>query len=132
VLVQLLDKNGDGIADADLVADVLDAGSNELASYMQVTVDLATLTPPYPRSLVLKAADACAFHAWSRGSEHQAAPENVQTLYDAAIRWATDVGGRKATLGVVPKPGLDPPAVLVDPDPNGTGISRAGFARGFR
>jgi phage gp36-like protein len=132
VLVEILDKNEDGVADADHVIDVLDEGSNELASYLQVNIDLSTLIPPYPRVLVLKAADVCAFRAWSRGSEHQAAPQNIQALYDAAIRWAGDVGRRRATLGVVPKPGLDPPAKLVDPDPDGMGISRAGFARGFR
>jgi phage gp36-like protein len=131
VLVELLDKNEDGVADADHVTDVLDEGSNELASYLQVNIDLSTLIPPYPRVLVLKAADVCAFHAWSRGSEHQAAPQNIQALYDAAIRWAGDVGRRRATLGVVPKPGLDPPAKMVDPDPAGMGISRAGFAKGF-
>jgi hypothetical protein len=43
-----------------------------------------------------------------------------------------DAGKRRATLGVVPKPGVDPPVELVDPDPAGLGISRKGFARGFR
>src|SRR5262245_31988129 len=98
VLVQLLDKDQDGQADPDAVSDVLDAGSNEVASYIQVMVELSSLRPPYPRALVLKTADCCAFHAWSRGSERQAAPQNIQSVYDAAIRWAIDVGQRRATL----------------------------------
>jgi phage gp36-like protein len=132
VIVKLLDKDEDGVADADHVEAVLVAGSSEIASYIQKTVELSSLTAPYPSALVLKAADCGVFHAWVRGSEGQAVPPNVQALYDAAIRWAVDVGRRQATLGVVPKPGLDPPAKLVDADPAGMGISRRGFARGFR
>jgi hypothetical protein len=132
VLVELLDKDEDGEADPDQVAEVLDEGSGELASYLQVNIDLSTLKPPYPSILILKAADVCAFYAWARGSEHQATPANIVVLRDAAIQWAIDAGKRRATLGVVPKPGLDPPAKMVDPDPTGMGISRKGFSRGFR
>ncbi len=132
VIVELLDKDKDGVADSDQVAAVIEAGSNEIATYIQVSVELSSLAPPYPRALVLKAADIGVFHAWVRGSEGQAVPPNVQAVYDAAVRWAVDVGRRRATLGVIPKPGLDPPAKLVDADPDGLGISRRGFARGFR
>jgi phage gp36-like protein len=132
VLAELLDKNQDGAADADQVAEVLDEGSGELASYLQVNIDIATLRPPYPSILVLKAADVCAFWAWVRGSEGQAAPANIVSAREIAIQWAVDAGKRRAGLGVVPKPGLDPPAKMVDPDPMGMGISRKGFARGFR
>jgi hypothetical protein len=136
------------------VIDILDSGNNELGSYIQVQVQLAGLTPPYPRVLVLKAADVCAYHAWLRGSQGQGPPEYIVTRYNDAIRWAKDVGQRLATLGVDPKPTLDPPAEVIDPQlgpipagfpggtandfemttaPRGGAISIGGFRRsGFR
>lgn len=132
VLIELLDKNKDGIADETLVVDCIDAGSNELASYIQSTVALESLTEPYPLVLIFKSADAAAFYAWVKGSDRQAVPDAVREGYDAAVRWAQDVGLRKATLAVTPKPTLDPPSGFVDPDPLGMGISITAFRKGFR
>jgi hypothetical protein len=61
-----------------------------------------------------------------------ASATNIVVLRDAAIRWAIDARKRRASPGVVPKPELDPPVELVDPDPAGSGISRSGFANGLR
>ena len=132
ILVQLLDKDRDNIADTTLVQQVIDAGSNEIASYIQPTVAIDSLSAPYPLVLVIKAADASAFYAWRYGGYGQGIPEAVIQAHEAAIRWAQDVGQRRATLGVQPKPNLDPPAEMVDPDPNAIGLSVAGFKRGFR
>ena len=131
-LVQLLDKDKDDVADLDMVRQVQDAASNEIASYIQPIIDLDALEAPYPLALVFKAADAGAFYAWRYGSYGQGIPDHVIQAYDAAIRWAQDVGQRKATLGFSPKPTLDPPAKLIDHDPLGVGVTVAGFKRGFR
>ena len=132
VLVQLLDKDQDGLPDPDAVNDVLDAGTSEIASYIQRKISLDAIVQPYPLTLVFKTSDVCAFHAWARGSERQAAPPNVAASYDAAIRWAINVGDGIATIGEVVKATLDPPAKLIDHDPNAIGMSIAGFKRGFR
>lgn len=132
ILLQLLDKDQDQVADDPLVTACIEEGSNELASYIQAQVDLNALRPPYPGVLITKSADASAFHAWSRGSDGQAAPPNVVQRYEAAIAWAKDVGLRRATLGVVPKAALDPPVEMIVSDPLGQGISVEGFKRGFR
>ena len=153
-LAQLLDPNRTGTGvDAQSMTDVLDMGSLEIASYIQVAISLAGLTAPYPRILVLKTADVCAFHAWMRGAQGQGIPEQVVHRYEAAIRWAQDVGARRATIGIDPKPAVDPPNELIDPQqgaipsgfaggtndwemnatPSGGSISIAGFRRsGFR
>jgi len=132
ILAQLSDKNGTGNIDAEFVSFVLDAGSMDIASYIQKAVDIASLQEPYQLSLVFKTADACAWRAWLRGSYGQGIPQHVQAAYDLAIAWAKDVGDRAATLGTTPKPALDPPAKLLDYDPQGSGVSIRGFKKGFR
>lgn len=133
LLVELLDPTGSGVADAQSVQDILDLASNEVASYIQRLIDVATIPLPYPRILVLKTADVAAFYAWSRGTQRQAVPDPAREAYDAAIRWATDVGEGRATLAVAPQAGLNsPPAGVVDYDASTGGVSIAGFKRGYR
>lgn len=153
LFLQLMDPSNSGSVDTQSVQDVLDAGSSEMASYIQLAVEISGLQSPYPRVLVLKTADMCAYHAFTRGSHGQGTPQNIVDKYEAAVRWAKDVGQRQATLGVVPKPSLDPPTELVDSQfgaipagfsngtndwemqtqPKGGSISIAGFRRsGFR
>lgn len=141
VLVELLDKDGDGVADVDLVEQCMDAGSNELASYIGVTVDTDQLVKPYPLILVLKAADASAFYAWRYGISGQVCPDQTIQAHDGAIRWATDVGLKRATLVMAPKAALDQPVGVVDQDTiasaltdnnSRTKLSVAAFKLGFR
>lgn len=132
ILRQLLDKLATNQAQLDFVNQAIDAASNELASYIQRKVDIASVKAPLPLSLVLKTADAAAFFAWKFGGYGQEIAPNIMAGYDAAVRWAKDVGDGVATLGVVPKAALDPPAEFVDPDPLGTGMSVRAFRRGFR
>ena len=133
ILVQLLDKNADNQADCDLVNQAIDAGSNELASYIQRKVDIGSISAPYPLSLVLKSADAAAFYAWKFGAYGQPIAEHIVQGYEASIRWAKDVGDGSATLGVIQKPVLDPPAKTVDYDPDGSKVSITAFRKwGFR
>jgi phage gp36-like protein len=132
ILVQLLDKDLDNVADADMVAQVIDAAMSELSSYIQVVVDLTTLVAPYPFALVSKTADVAAFYAWRYGAYGQAIPENVVQGYDKAISWAQDVAAKKATLGAVRKQALDQPVGVRDFDELGSKVSIAGFKKGFR
>lgn len=130
-LVQLLDKDGDNRADAELVTQVLDAGSAELASYF-INLDLRTIREPYPPALVTKTADACAFYAWRYGAYGQGIPDSIMQGYDKAIGWAKDVGNKQATLGVVAEPSLKESVGVVDPDERGEKVSILGFKGGFR
>lgn len=132
VLVQLLDKNGDGVADPLLVNDALDAGCADIAAKIERIVALGGISEPYPTQLVKQSARACAFYAWGIGSDGQAIPAHVQALYDNAMRWAERVGDRQDGLGESPRPDLSPPSRIIDPDPCGRGVSVAGFKKGFR
>lgn len=129
-LIKLLDKDKDGIADAELVEGIIDDACSEMASLVEKNVALSGLTAPYPRILVSKSSHIGAFLAWGEGSEGQAIPEWVQTRYDAAYRWAKDAGAGDVSMGLVNRPALDPPAKTLDPDPYGQGVSIAGFKRG--
>lgn len=132
VLNQLLDKDGDGYADPPLLDGIRADATGEMASLIERAVELGGLRAPYPRILVTKTAHVAAFLAWGQGGDTQAMPDWVQKIYDAAIRWGHEVGDRTASMGVVQRPDLDPPAHIVDPDPAGRGVSVRGFKRGFR
>lgn len=132
ILRQLADPGRTNQVDAGVVKDIIDIASTEMCSYVQLAVDLATLQQPYPRVLVLKAADMGAYHAWLRGAQGQGVPAEIIQRYENAVRWAQDVGQRRATIGTTVKPTLDPPASQVVADPDGTRVSVEGFKRGFR
>lgn len=131
-LVQLLDKDGDNIADKALVEKAIDAGCGELVSYF-INIDLSTIREPYSPVLITKAADAAAFYAWRFGSYAQGVPESIVQGHDAAVRWAQDVGKKLATLGIAPDDTkLSERLGPIDHDPHGHKVSIAGFRKGFR
>lgn len=130
VMNQLLDKDGDGYADPPLVEGILDDATSEMASLIEKNVELAGLKGPYPRVLVSKSSHIGAFLAWGEGGEGQAMPDWIQSRYDAAVRWGTQAGAGEVSMGIVDRPTLDPPVKTVDPDPDGSQVSIAGFKRG--
>lgn len=133
VLIKLLDKDDDGIADANLVEGIIDDACAEMASLIEKNVALAGLSAPWPRILTSKSSHVGAFLAWGEGSDGQAIPEFIQTRYDAAYRWAKDAGAGDASMGIENRPALDPPAKTVDPDPCGVAVSPLAFRKfGFR
>jgi phage gp36-like protein len=131
VLLQLVDPNTTGnINDTTcqaFITDFIDEASNELASYIEPRILLSALTAPFPRILVLRAADVAAYYAYTRGTRRLAIPDDVKEGYDKAISWAQTVGAGRAGLGVSPKMPLDPPAEMVDPQ---QGAIPAGFSFG--
>lgn len=129
-LDKLLDKDGDGYADPPLVDGIIDDACAEMASLIEKNVALAGLAAPWPRILTSKSSHIGAFLAYGEGTDGQAIPDWVQSRYDAAYRWAKDAGAGDASMGLIDRPALDPPAKTVDPDPYGHGISEAGFKRG--
>lgn len=131
-LTQLLAKQDPNIADAGLVNQVLDAASGEVQSYF-INLDLRTVVEPYPPALVTKTADIAAFYAWRYGAYGQGIPESIMQGHDAAVRWAQDVGNKRAALGVPDAtPNLSERLGSIDHDPDGHAVSIKGFKRGFR
>lgn len=130
-LRQLLDKDGDNVADLDLVNMCLNTASGEIASYL-INIDLDTVVEPFTSALVAKTADIAAYYAWRYGGYGNPIPELVKSDRDEAIAWAKDVGKKYATLGEREKPNLEDVVGVIDFDPLGQGISVKGFKRGFR
>lgn len=129
-LRDLLDHDGDGVADAPLVQQCLDAGEGEALSAVQVAAD-----PDDPRiggSLVLKQHKLriAAYWAYQIGTKGQAVPAHVVNAYEETLRWLDKVAGGMRTLGVSPHPDPSYPVEVVDIDPHRVRINRRNM-KGF-
>lgn len=129
-LRDLLDQDGDGTADAELVQPCLDAGEGEALSAVQVAAN-----PDDPRiggSLVLKQHKLriAAYWAYQIGTKGQAVPAHVVTAYEDTLRWLDKVVEGMRTLGVSPHPEPSYPVEVVDIDPERTRITRRNM-KGF-
>ena len=118
-LAQLLDKDGDGIADADLVASIIARASGEVAAAVSNVSDIATFTAPYPDALVYAAANIAAFYAWTMGSGETAVPDGAKALHEDALRFLDQLARRERSLGVASPPASKMEAKQVDQDPGG-------------
>lgn len=119
VLVQLLDKNGDGIADTDQVSACLNRATAEVNSALQIVIDLNSIAAPFPDALIYNTADIAAYYAWLQGADGQTMPEAVTARYQAAVRWLDQIAKRERTLGVLPKPATGQQVAQVDRNPAG-------------
>ena len=99
-LVELLDRDGDGIVDAALVSSVLLRARSEVDSALGTVIDLAALVAPYPDVLVYRTADIAAYYAWVEGAKGQAVPAGVRQTYQDALDWLGEVVTGRRTLGI--------------------------------
>ena len=105
ILKQLLDKDGDGTADAAQVTAVLTEATAECDAAIQVAVQLPLSTTP--DALKYNCARIAAYLAHLQGGEGQVVPDAIQRKYDMARDFLTRVARREATLGVASKPVTD-------------------------
>ena len=107
-LIQLTDRAG---AVGALVMTVLDAAladaDQEIDSYLR-PVRALPLPAPIPQRLVRVAADVARYHLYD-----SAAPDDVRTRYDDAVRWLRDVATGRASLGAVDTPAPDTGRMVV-------------------
>lgn len=99
VLVQLLDKDGDGVADATQVAACLARATAEVNSAISIAVDISALDSPYDDTLIYQTASIAAYHAWMQGGEGQVMPDSVRERHANAQDWLSLVATRRRTLG---------------------------------
>ena len=137
VLRSLTDPNRTGQTDPATAQSYLDAGVAETRERVEVKHDpetIESLDAPSTQRL-RDAALACAARiAYERGAQGQAMPPKVASAAERADAWLMDLAEGKRRLGRSAGgkvAALNQPAKIVDPDPNGQGISRAGFAKGF-
>jgi phage gp36-like protein len=100
VLRDLLDKNRDGLADADQVSAVIAEATAEVNSAIQVAVDTTTINLPYPDALVYHATRIGAYYAFLNSTSGMAMPENIRAKYDAAMDWLDRVARGDRTIGI--------------------------------
>lgn len=105
VLKQLLDKDGDGAADAPLVTACLQRADAEADLAIQVVLSLPLASTP--DALRYHCAALGAYYAWTMGAEGQAMPEAILRQKDDAIQFFDQVAKRERTLGVKTKPASD-------------------------
>ena len=137
VLRSLADPNRTGQVDQTIAQGFLNSGIGETTDRVEVKHDpetIATLDERTTQRLRDAALALAARAAYTRGGQGQVMPTHLAEEAERADAWLNDLAaglrrlGRSAG-GVVAA--INQPAKLVDPDPQGTGISRAGFARGF-
>jgi len=121
ILVQLLDKNGDGTADAALITECLDRGDEEVNGKIQVAVQLPLTT--VPERVKRAATDIACYWAFQIGTAGQGTPGDVRVRYEAAQKFLDDVAERRQTVGAVAKPPTDQQVTEVQVEPYVVGTS---------
>lgn len=120
VLAQLLDKDGDGIADAALVTAVLGRANAEVAAAVGNTIQISTLTAPYPDPLVYHAAQIAAYYAWGQGSSEIVVPDAAKLMHEDSLRFLDQIARRERSLGIATPPPANIEAKQIDTDNGGT------------
>lgn len=137
VLRTLCDPNRTGQTDLGIAQSYIDAGCAEVRERVEVKHDpevLDTLDTVSSQRLRDAATALAGRIAYERGAQGQAMPSKVESAAARADAWLVDLADGRRRLGRGSggtAAALNQPAKLCDPDPSGTGISRAGFARGF-
>ncbi len=104
ILVQLLDRDGDGVADSPIVDEILDEIDGEANSYIFLAIDSSDRSVDSAPALLRKELDCGVYLCWLRGTQAQAMPEAVRVAREDAIRWYGDVRDRRAGLGMATRP----------------------------
>jgi hypothetical protein len=104
VLVELLDFDGDGVADSGLVSEILDEVDSEANSYIGLAIDLSDTTIDTAPALLRKEQDCAVYLCWLRGTQAHVIPEAAKLAREDAIRWYGDVRDRRAGLGLASRP----------------------------
>lgn len=138
VLVQLADWNDDGVADDNVVTDYLESGASEVRPAVEVKHDPETIANLDAASLRrLRDANAAlsARIAYEKGGKGVAMPEWIRDRAERQERFLAYLAQGTRRLGRVAGgnvAALSQPAAIIDPDPNGCGMSITALKKGFR
>lgn len=121
ILVQLLDKDGDGVADVSLVAEVIANACGDIDSAIAVRAQLP-LPAPYPAAVVSNAIKLGIYWAHVKGTGGQGVPADVRDVYAQVELWMERIVEGKRSLGVVPRASSGRQAAQVEP--SAAGVTR--------
>ena len=98
-LVLAADRDGDGIADAGVVAEALSAASAEMDSYIGAKYDLPL--PSVPEVLKAKCVDVALYRLAQRPG---AMTDEIKDRYEKALAWLKDLARGLVSLGIETAP----------------------------
>lgn len=132
VLVELLDFDGDGVADATSVSEILVEADEEANSYIGETVNVSDATVATAPLLLMREKACAVYLVWLRGTRSQAMPDAVRQARLDAIEWYKDVRDRRAGLGTTTKPATAQFVEQVTLQPSDTLVSQSSPRQRFR
>jgi len=112
-LVQLLDFDNDGVADAASVSEILAEVDAEANSYIGMAIDISDPSVDTAPLLLMREKDCAVYLCWRRGTRWQACPDEVKQAYQDALLWYEKVGRREAGLGNATRPTSSQPVQQV-------------------
>lgn len=131
-LVQLLDIDGDGVADAASVAEILIEVDAEANSYISPAIDLSDPSIDTAPLLLMREKDCAVYLCWRRGTRWQECPDEVKQAYQDALAWYEKVADRKAGLGNTTRPTSSQPVQQAIADADSTFTSENSPRQRFR
>src|SRR3972149_3555640 len=103
-LMQLADDNKDGVADAAVISEAIEAADDQIDAYCGARYQVPFATVP---GVVNKmSVDLALYHLYTRRAS-DTVPEVRQTRYDAAVKFLEQVAKGAVSLGVQPAPAGD-------------------------
>jgi len=130
VLVQLLDKDFDGIADEVLVEQVIEKAELESASAVQVAFDLDDPVVKESRAIAQQTLVLAVFWAYQKGTAGQGVPADVREDYQEALRWFDRLAQGTRALGEAKQARTSFPVEQVPIDPDSKRTTRRNM-KGF-
>lgn len=113
-LVQLLDKDGDGVADAALVTAICEESDGEINAYISPAVNVSSPQVATAPFLLRLGMDVGCYLAWLRGGHAQAMPAEVKVAYERAGQKCQDIRDRKMGIGTATQPASSSPIQQVE------------------
>lgn len=107
-LLQLTDRDGDGVADVGVLDQAISDADAEIDAYLagRFALPLSGTVPPV---LVRIACDILRYRLWD-----QSASEEVTTRYNAAVKFLLAVSKGDIRIGVTPEPAATSGADITD------------------
>lgn len=110
--------------------ECMEDGAGDLLTLIGLQYVPTTIVAPYDRAMANHNASLAAWWMYQKGARSLAMPPFLERAAEAAKEWADRISGRRAvifTTGTEPSKVL--PVKVIDPDPEGQGISRKAFNR---
>lgn len=109
-ILQLTDRNSDGLPDADVYGPALDDASTEVDAYLAAITTLP-LTTPVPDLVVFITCEIARYRLWK-----DLASDEVRRRYEDAARQLREIAARRVKLpGLEPAQGPASPALVSTP-----------------